>query len=178
MLTKLITKFLLKSTFDTKKVFKVFKEPKYKMYLGKEYYGVPYTNPYNYNSTIIKVYKKDKLYQRNNTFKLFGFNVSYGYPIAYRKLTLGWKDKYGTPRFEWNAGFYLFFFGLQFVIFLEGCDSSFYSDDYWEQILWFSNYCDYDIDKAKSTWSWGSYKDYDSSDKKSFVSSWSDEYLK
>jgi len=180
MLKKLIINYLLKNSFDTKKVFKVFKLPKVFVYFGKLCYGTPYMYPRNHNSTIIKVFKEKRKYERNKYFMFLNKCITYGSPIVIGKVELGWKHKYDTPRFEWSPAFYIFFFNLQLFIFLNVHDSKGYiSDNYWEQILWFSKYNDYDLDKSINTWPWGKYFENDNKDgeNKIFISSWSNNYL-
>jgi len=102
--------------------------------------------------------------------KLFGndYYVKIGWPISVGYVSLRWKDKYGTPRFEREPMFYIFLFSYQFCIFW-GSPIGEFSDKYYEQILWWKNYSDKDIDKARKSWGWV--------DGDTKVSTWSDKFL-
>lgn len=84
------------------------------------------------------------------------FYLQYGWPLSIGKIDLGWKDKYQTPRFEWHPMFYIFIFKWQFVIKYvpDLKDDDFKETLYWEMYLWYRNYSDCDIEKAKDTWGW------------------------
>jgi len=153
---------------DIKKNIKgIFKLPIKKYYIGKILHGNPYFTPWNFNSSILTIRKKKPKYLRCNHFKLFRYDISYGWPIIISSYNLGWKDKFGTPRFEWNAAFQIYFFKWQFCVYWV---SPFKDEDtYWEMILWFIIYSDCDLDKAKKTWDWVDYK--------TKKSTWNDEYL-
>lgn len=140
--------------------------PKKKFYLGKIKYYCPYYLPRNFMNIIFNISKDRKKYNRNKSFKLFGYNISYGSPIVLHRNDLGWKDKYNSPRFEWSPSFILFFFNWQFCIFWTSPDDN--DDNYWEQFLWYSEYSDRNIKKAEETWGWTS----------KGVSTWNKSYLK
>ena len=89
----------------------VFKLPVRKYYLGKIYHGTPYFSPWNFCSTIINPKRQ---FDKCKTFKLFNREFSYGWPIKVVNYDLGWKDKYGSPRFEWSPSFQIWFFNWQF----------------------------------------------------------------
>jgi len=128
----------------------VFVPPKkeYRFGLIKKYFIVPR----NFNKTIISI-KKSKL--------------SIGTPIVIRKFDLGWKDKFNSPRFEFNPRFEIYFFMFYFSITFVSPDT--FEDIYWEMILWYLYYSDKNIIKAKKTWEW---EDYDTK-----KSTWNDKYL-
>jgi hypothetical protein len=130
----------------------VFKPPKKSYYLGRLLYGTPYFYPWNFNSTILTIRKEHPRFLRCKHFKLFGYDVSYGWPIMIHRNGLGWKDKWNSPRFEWSPAFYIFFFKWQFVIHWNAPDKN--NDLYYEMILWWKNYCNKDIVKAEKTWGW------------------------
>lgn len=165
----------------------VFKPPQKKYYFGRLRFGTPYFWPRNFCSTIFSIRKlrektqeqinKEKedyphkhtiekfsnlpMVRRNKEyiFKLFGnyYFLSYGWPFAIHINTLGWKDKFSSPRYEWSPAFKIYFFGLQFCIFyiapkIEGEERC--QDTYWEMILWYLHYCDKDIKKAQESWRW------------------------
>ncbi len=109
----------------------VFVQPKKIYYLGKIIYGTPYFTPWNFNSSIFTIRKERPKFLRCKYFKLFGYEISYGWPVYIYWGGLGWKDKWNSPRFEWSPAFYIFFFGYQFTI-----------------------HCDKDLDKAKKKWGW------------------------
>jgi len=131
----------------------VFVPPVKKYYLGKIVYGTPYFQPWYFNSTILTIRKEKPKFLRCKAFKLFGYNISYGWPIAFHSNDLGWKDKFESPRFEWAPSFMIFFFNWQFAIHWHSPDSN-NDDKYWEMILWWKYYADKDIRKAKKTWPW------------------------
>lgn len=143
-----------------------FIPPKKTFYFGSIVHYCPYYLPRNFIPTILKINKKEIKYNRNKNFNLFGYNISYGSPIVIHKNDLGWKDKYDSPRFEWSPSFMIFFFSWQFCIFWKSPDGD--NDSYWEQFLWYSQYSDKDIKKAKETWGWTS----------KGVSTWNENYLK
>jgi len=177
-----------------------FIPPKKVYYFGKLSYGTPYFYPWSFNSTIIGVRKlalktdeeanaytkqypwnKDKLEAKFNKVpmvrrtkywikKIFGnyYLIDIGWPIMIKSVKLGWKDKWNFPRHEWSPAFQILFFKWQFCIFWK---APFDDDDkYWEMILWYANYCDYDIVKAKETWGWIDYETQQST--------WNDKYVK
>lgn len=177
----------------------VFVPPKKVYYLGKLRHGTPYFYPYSFHETIVSVrklklkssedieeYNKKYPHLKGNVqsiysnlprvrrrkelfIKLFNntYFITYGFPIVFHNTTLGWKDKWGSPRYEWSPAFHMFFFKWQFCIFWNSPDGD--SDKYYEQILWYMNYADKDIKKAKDTWPWVKYE--------TKKSSWKDEYL-
>lgn len=164
-----------------KEIKGVFLPPKKTYYFGKTAYGSPYFYPRNFLSTIIAVRKLrlkteeekvkipksllDKpgnkfsnypIYQRTKMtiLNIFGtyFLLSIGFPIMVSSNTLGWKDKFNTPRFEFAPSFHIYFFGLQFSIFWNSPDGN--NDRYYEMILHWLYYADKDIKKAEETWGW------------------------
>lgn len=178
------------------KIKGIFKLPVKQFYFGKIKFGTPYFNPINFLSSILYIRKLTKrteeekqkvvvnsynkeyrdfynlpMVRRNKykIIKLFNnyFYIEIGFPIAFVKTELGWKDKFGTPRYEWSPAFQIFFFRWQFCIFYNAPNND--NDLYYEMILWYINYCNCDINNAKNTWSWTSYPD-----KKS---TWNDNFL-
>jgi hypothetical protein len=89
---------------------------------------------------------------KNFIFKLFGnhYCINIGSPILYESRGLSWKDKFGTPRFEYHPQKTLFFFNWEFNISYRPPNE----DTYWEMFLWWKNYSDCDIEKAEKTWPW------------------------
>lgn len=150
-----------------KEIKNVFKPPKKIYYLGKLIYGTPYFYPWNFNQQILTIRKQRPKYLRCNYFKLFGYEISYGYPIYITWYDLGWKDKFETPRFEWSPAFQIYFFKWQFCIFWNAPDDD--NDLYYEMILWYLHYSKKDIKKAEETWGWCNY------DTKK--STWNNDYL-
>ena len=150
-----------------KKIKGVFKPPQKRYYLGKLAYGTPYFYPWNFNSTIFTIKKNKAKFSRCSSFKLFNYNISYGWPIYITWYGLGWKDKFDSPRYEWSPSFQIYFFKWQFCIFWEAPDGN--SDKYYEQILWYLNYSNKNIEVAKNTWGWVDFK--------TKKSTWNDEYL-
>lgn len=150
-----------------KEIKGVFLPPKKRYYLGRLAFGNPYFYPWNFNSTILTIRKERPKFLRCNYFKLFGYEISYGWPIMFCTTGLGWKDKYDSPRFEWSPSFQIYFFKRQFCIWWCAPDGD--NDKYYEQILWYLNYCNKDIFKAKETWHWV--------DGQTHKSTWNDNYL-
>jgi hypothetical protein len=151
-----------------KKMWDVFVHPKKIYYLGKLIYGTPYFYPWNFNSTILTVRKNRPKFLRCKYFKLFGYEISYGWPIYIYWHGLGWKDKFNSPRFEWNPSFYVFIFRWQFVI--KWCAPDGDNDKYFEMILWYHDYCNDNIVQAEKTWPWVA-------DIKNNKSTWNKNYL-
>jgi hypothetical protein len=155
---------------------KEFKKPNKSFYFGKAKNGTPYFHPRNYVGSIIDIsirkpfgdnIRKFKQYSRAWKvwrFSLVGFwiCVELGLPIIFTKNQLGWKEKFGTPRFEYSPAIQLFFFGLELSLFFVE------TDKYWEQLLWTLKWCGGDTQKAKETWGWRD---------RYGNSSWDDSYL-
>jgi hypothetical protein len=93
--------------------------------------------------------------------------IEIGWPIAVKMIDLGWKEKYGSPRYEWSPMFQINFFHWQFCMIWFAPDYD--NDLYYEMILWYLFYADKDINKAKNTWEW--------IDGDTKLSTWNDEYL-
>lgn len=145
----------------------VFVAPVKRYYLGRIVYGTPYFTPWHFNSTIISIRKKKPQFLRCNHFKLFGYEVAYGWPIAFHRNDLGWKDKWDSPRFEWVPSFIIFFFNWQFAIHWHSPDGN--DDKYWEMILWWKHYANRNLHKARMTWPWR--------DMKTERSTWNPSYI-
>lgn len=93
--------------------------------------------------------------------------------------SVGWKDKYETPRYEVPPYIWIHLFGLNLIWYWD-LPIHLYkeTDDYWEQALWYLYYYDTysqglldtpDINKARESWPWQEYK--------TKQSSWSDKFL-
>jgi hypothetical protein len=162
-----------------------FKPLKRRWYVGKIVHGTPYFYPRGFNSNIISFRKleltpqeeldklsndwqrKAKKYKnmpmvRRNWDKIFQFMgntywMSLGWPISYREVDLGWKDKWDSPRFEWGPMRALYFFKWQICLFYKTPESDRAVDTYWEMFLWWKYYSNEDLEKAESTWGWINY---------------------
>lgn len=173
----------------------VFKFPTKKYYFGKLRYGAPYFYPRNFSSSIIRIKKVTKRSEEEISklndwaktsksciynlpmvlrskfwiIKLFNryYWIEIGSPIKIVKYGLGWKDKFGTPRFEWTPSFQILFFNWQFCIHWTSPDDD--NDLYYEMILWYINYANKDINEAEKTWDWVNYETKEST--------WNKEYL-
>ena len=123
------------------KARKVFKFPRIKIYFGK-YSGWGY---HEIDTFIFSLYSSDVL----------------------------WKDKYDSPRLEYEPQISIVFFKyLQLYIrFVSPIPKDPIDDDYYEQMIWFLNYSDGDIKKAKETWPWTKWNNEGES-------TWNDNYLK
>lgn len=171
----------------------VFKQPKKRYYFGKIHYGCPYFYPIGFLKSVLlirklkltpkeeldkmnndyirnaKKYSNIPMVRRNKYWIIKDWYIEIGSPIRITWYDLGWKDKFESPRHEWNPSFQIYFFKWQFCIFwgspIEPCDD----DGYWQQILWYLYYSNKDIKKAKETWGW---IDYDTK-----KSTWNDDYL-
>ncbi len=176
----------------------VFKPPSKRYYLGKLHYGTPYFWPRNFNSNIISIRKlqlksQEEIEKYTKTypyirevqkfknlpmvrrskdwiFRIFQnyYWMEIGWPIYIYWHELGWKDKFNSPRHEWNPAFYIFFFHWQFTIHWTAPEE-YNNDGYWEQILWYLYYSDKDIEKAEKTWPWGNINEG--------MSTWNKNYL-
>lgn len=176
-----------------------FVYPKKKYYLGKIKHYCPYFLPMNFNSNIIntrklKLASKEEyeelnkkrpwnkeqnrftnlpLNRRNKDWiiKLFStyYFITISYPFCIHWLELGWKDKWNSPRHEWNPAFYIFFFKWQLCIHWCAPEEDF-TERYWEMLLWWLYYSDKDIKKAEESWGW-----VDTENRKS---TWNNKYLK
>ncbi len=155
-----------------KEIKGVFVAPKKQYYLGTIQYGTPYFSPRDFNPSIITIRKTENKgkYNRCFNFDRWGYNIKIGYPVVFKRNSLGWKDKYGSPRFEWRPAFYIFFFNWQFCIFWNSPDGFDDNDLYWEMILWWREYSDKDLLRAEKTWGW--------QDSKTKTSTWNRNYIK
>ena len=97
---------------------------------------------------------------------------------------VGWKDKNGTPRYEWPPYIWIYLFGVSVIIYWKLPEHQRgKEDDYWEQALWYLYYASYnrkkkgydklDINKARETWPW----EHSYPDPRVGESSWTDEFL-
>lgn len=139
-----------------------------KRYFGKIIYGCPYFYPKNHNKYIIQIYKQLPKFNSNKYFKIFNYYITYGSPIVFKTIDLGWKDKYDTPRYEWSPAKYLFIGPFQYVIFYQPNIDNNDIDNYFEQYLWYRHYSNYDIINAQNTWPWVSNK----------ISTWNNNFIK
>lgn len=82
------------------------------------------------------------------------YNDDYINPILYiNTRSIGWKPKYDYVCFEdnpqvWICLFKFFWFGYKLVSPVKED----FEDSYWEQMIWYVNYCDCDLKKAEATW--------------------------
>ena len=82
------------------------------------------------------------------------YNDDYINPVLYiNKWTISWKPKYDYVCFEnnpqmWICLFKFFWFGYKLVSPVKED----FEDSYWEQMIWYVNYCDCDLKKAEETW--------------------------
>ena len=82
------------------------------------------------------------------------FHNDYINPVLYiNKWSLGWKPKYDYVCFEdnpqvWICLFKYFWFGYK----LASPVKEDFEDSYWEQMIWYVNYCYCDLKKAEATW--------------------------
>lgn len=156
-----------------------FKMPKLKLYIGKIKFYTPYFEPVGFKSSIISIrklelrneeqhneyvkrypFKKDSLearylnlpmVKRSKSKILFNrYYVSWGSPIKFVKLKLGWKEKWCLPVFEWSPSYQLWFFKWQVVFYYEIENHELF----WEMYLWWKYFSDCDIEKAENTWQW------------------------
>jgi hypothetical protein len=95
----------------------------------------------------------------NFTFKMFKsyYYLALGYPIAIRKLSLGWKSKWDMSRYEWSPSFMVYFFNWQFCIWWNSPIDSVTTDSYYEMYLWYKNWCNKDLNKARKEWPYTDY---------------------
>lgn len=79
--------------------------------------------------------------------------IEIGYPFKIVNVTLGWKWKYDSIRYEWFPSWQIWLFKWQFVIKWNApCGDE---DRYWEQVLWYLyGEGEKDIKKSEETWSW------------------------
>ena len=93
---------------------------------------------------------------------------------------VGWKTKWGTPRFENNPYMRFTFFAKYTIVFVWSFRWTFGTpreermdnDQYWEQVIWCGVYRDMDLEKGRDTWEWVT--DRGGVD----VSTWDDKYLR
>ena len=134
---------------------------KLKLHTDKEVEEKNVKYPYNKNKPGHKFSNYPMVRRKKNWIKkIFGnyYYIALGSPISIKSNTLGWKDKYNSPRFEWMPGFYIYFFGLQYCAWMRapriGDEEYVNNDKYYEMVLWYLHYSDKDIKKAEETWGW------------------------
>jgi hypothetical protein len=155
-----------------------------KWYVGKIIHGSPYFNPMGFHPTIFSIRKlklrDEKSYEKiikdrpwlnnserysnlpmvrrtkNKIISFMGNNyyISWGSPISYVEVSLGWKDKYDTPRFEWGPSKMFYFFKWQVCVFYKPENITSGISKYWEMYLWWKYYSLQNLPIAKSTWGW------------------------
>lgn len=179
-----------------KEIKGVFQPPVKRYYLGKLRYGTPYFFPHTFNKNVITIVKLKEISEEEqeemsnspgvdknrrkfsnipcsgNPYKIVKIFKNYYYigigtPIYFKHQELGWKDKWNSPQFEWEPAFYIFLFKWQFAVKWVSPDD--YSDDYYEMVLWYLNYCYKDISQAKETWPWVNFDTKEST--------WNEKYL-
>ena len=172
-----------------------FKMPKLKVYIGKIKFYTPYFEPRGFHRSLIsfrrlKVRSEEEYSEyvskyphhagsikaiysnlpmvRRNKSKIFlnRFYITWGSPIKFEKVHLGYKDKWDSPRFEWSPSCQFWFFKWQIVFHYEVENP----DKFWEMYLWWKYYSDCDIEKAEKTWKWV--------DAKTDLSTWDKDLLK
>lgn len=163
-----------------KKIKGVFKPLKRRFYFGKHKFYTPYFTPWGFNENIITVrklkgeYKNKPMVRRIKNWTL-SYYISIGWPVAFKTVSIGFKDKWNTPRYEWAPSFQIWFFKWQFVMWWGGpIKDKFEIANYFEQSLWYLFYCEEygsdkpDIKLAKENWPWQN---------REKNSTWCDDYL-
>lgn len=160
-----------------KEIKGVFKPLERRYYFGRIKYYTPYFEPVGYSSTILKVrkliplsteVKEDyakrgygwakkewrnlPLCRRSKDWIVNSYWVQIGKPWAFKTVHLGWKEKYGSVRYEWSPQFQVWFFGLQFCILWKAPTED--VDTYFEMALWYLFFADKDLKKAEDSWGW------------------------
>ena len=59
--------------------------------------------------------------------------------IHIMSVDVGWKDKYDTPRYEYPPAIWIHLFGINLIWYWD-IKRDEYTDDYWEQALWYLHY--------------------------------------
>jgi hypothetical protein len=130
-----------------------FVPPVLSWYLGPISQGTPYfLYPRKFCPAIISIRRTVPRFARIPYHKIGKYYIALGWPITFLDVGLGWKDKYGSPRYEWGPFLYFYFFGYQLCFWWNAPDKD--NDRYYEMVLWCFKYCDGDIDKARATWGW------------------------
>lgn len=89
--------------------------------------------------------------------------------FSFEMRDLMWKHKYDTPRHEHDPYISIRLFKyFKLTIMFQAPDGDTWSDDYWEQILWLTEYSNNDPVIAAGTWPWKNYDD---------KSTWRHEYM-
>ena len=136
-------------------------------------------NPFKTMKKLKGVFKPLKCYFRWNTNKdwfpmLWCSSPAY---IHIMSVDVGWKDKFNSPRYEYPPAIWIHLFGINLIWYWD-IKRDGYTDDYWEQALWYLYYyrnISYgrldspDIEKAKKSWPW--------TDVRTNESTWNDNYL-
>lgn len=150
------------------------------MYLNKwKWIYIDIRNPFETMKKLKGVFKPLKRYFRWNINKdwypmLWCSKPAY---IHIMSVDVGWKDKFDSPRYEYPPVIWIYLFGLNLIWYWNIKEDG-YTDDYWEQALWYLYYyknISYgrldapDIKKAKESWPW--------EDIRTKQSSWNDKYL-
>lgn len=154
----------MKSRLDfIKALWSPFKPFKLKWYIGKTAIGTPYFFPRKWvkatpelaRKATLDYIEREEMYNRLNPNyarkirpydEVYKENMRCTYPvpkkIGFDFISLGWKTKYDTYRFEWSPGLSFVFFGYQIAVKFVAP----YTDHYWESWL----YYEYQTDKSKS----------------------------
>lgn len=144
-------------------------------YIVWDSYKHPWKNPFRTVWKARKVFKRPFIYIYMGQWKKGGYYYLDNFFIKISTHDVLWKDKYNSPRVEFlpEIDIVLFSF-LHFYCRLESpksCDpKSLYEEEYYEQMIWWLEYSDKDIQKAKDTWP---YKKFESEE-----STWINNFLK
>lgn len=129
-------------------------------------------NPLKTYNKVRKIFKPLCWYFRCG--KTWGPNIWCSKPslIQIMSSDVGWKDKWGSPRFEYTPYIWIHLFGFNMVWYLglKPHQQHLYEDEYWEQLLWYLYYQSGSIKDAKRTWPW--------TDHNTHKSTWNDEFIK
>jgi hypothetical protein len=145
----------------------------------RKYLYVDISNPKKTINKLKGIFKPLKCYFTKSS--IIPFPVIWVSNPAYIQIMfkdVGWKDKYNTPRLEYNPYIWIHIYKWNFVWYWSlPLHQNYRDDEYWEQALWYLYYNktisqglnDYpDIKLAKESWPW---EDIEGN------STWTDEFL-
>lgn len=136
-------------------------------------------NPFKTMKKLKGVFKPLKCYFRGNLHSDWFPMLWCSKPafIHIMSVDVGWKDKYDTPRYEYPPAIWIHLFGINLIWYWDVKRNG-YTDDYWEQALWYLHYYHTysqglldkpNIEKAKEAWPWEDFY--------TKKSSWNDNFL-
>lgn len=142
---------------------KLRSEKELKEYIRHHPYAKPESDNYKYSNLPMvrrSYFKIIKIFNKH-------YFIEWGWPIMFKKISLGWKWKYDDVRYEWPPMYQFWFFKWQIILSFHAPDNN--DDLYYEMILHYLKKCDMNLRKAKKSWGWVDYKTKKSTWNKNYI---------